>query len=530
MLKHLLSFAAGRRQFQGRYASSVLQILVLMLFFSCQRNIDIQLEGEGQEEEPQEETGGPIDPSNANQLSKSLVITGAARVESAALPASSTTPDAPAVANYDQTISYSSGSTLVLPADISSASGIIGVYIQVKGASHYYDVPISRQINDVASVPIDLSALVTEGTFILVCKYYDSNRRISAANEIKVTVTKPSNCATTKVSGGQGLTSNIFKLGNESGKIRISYDTYVVKDKIDVFQKGVWIGGTGPQTDRSTLRKALDCNVATEANGYFGKKSAFLFNYDPTLGSDIEVVVSGCENGGTRWEYTFSCPGDIGNFDVPVLSTTPVSNIAGDAAKSGGTISNDNGSDVTERGIVWSTSPGPTVALTSKTKDGKGTGTFTSSMVGMLPNTKYYVRAYATNDTGTGYGNELSFSTVVNVNMSLDGKWLSQSGTGVEISGSTGKFYSFGSTWQPVVDKGLAKIGDLKFKNISKVSANKWNCLEMLIRRENSVPMEQVWSFDGVITMSSDGKTFIIESNTMLLGRPEYSSGTYKRQ
>lgn len=502
--------------------------MMLLLFFTCRRELDLVLDGK--EQELIEETGKPVDPSNANQLSQSLEIPNAARVQGGVLPASSNAADAPTVVNYDQSISYSSGSTIVLPADIHSASTIAGVFIQVKGADHYYDVPISRQIDNVASVPIDLSSLVNEGTFVLICKYYDRCRKISAANEIKVTVTKPGNCATTRVSGGEGLTSNIFRLGQASGKIKISYDTYVVKDKIDVFQKGVWIGGTGPQTDRSTLRKAMDCRQATESNGYFGKKSAFIFDYDSALGNDIEVVVSGCENGGTLWQYIFSCPGSIANFAVPSLSTTPVSNIGSDAAKCGGTISNDNGSDVTTRGIVWSINPGPTIASTSKTTDGAGVGSFTSALAGLQPNTKYYVRAYATNDAGTGYGNEVSFVTIAVNNMSLDGKWLSASGTGVHISGSTGTFYTYGSAWKEAEAKGLVKLGDVKFKNINKVSANKWNFLEFGIKRDSGVPVLGVWSYDGVITMSSDGKSISAASNTMINGSSQNVVTTYTRQ
>ena len=47
----------------------------------------------------------------------------------------------------------------------------------------------------------------------------------------------------------------------------------------------------------------------------------------------------------------------------------------------------------------------------SKTTDGSGTGTFTSSITGLTAGTTYYVRAYATNSAGTGYGNDISFTT-----------------------------------------------------------------------------------------------------------------------
>jgi uncharacterized protein (TIGR02145 family) len=97
---------------------------------------------------------------------------------------------------------------------------------------------------------------------------------------------------------------------------------------------------------------------------------------------------------------------------VPTLTTAPVSSITSKTAVSGGNISSDGGSNVTIRGVVWSTNPNPTVSLTTKTTNGNGIGTFASDMIDLLANTTYYVRAYATNSAGTGYGNELTFKTM----------------------------------------------------------------------------------------------------------------------
>ena len=96
---------------------------------------------------------------------------------------------------------------------------------------------------------------------------------------------------------------------------------------------------------------------------------------------------------------------------IPTLSTSAVSNLGTTTATSGGNVSADGGSTVTARGVVWSTNPTPVVSLTSKTSNGTGTGTFSSSLTSLSPNTTYYVRAYATNSAGTAYGNEISFKT-----------------------------------------------------------------------------------------------------------------------
>jgi len=95
---------------------------------------------------------------------------------------------------------------------------------------------------------------------------------------------------------------------------------------------------------------------------------------------------------------------------LPVLTTTPVTSITQTTAVSGGNITDNGGVPITARGVCWSTSPNPTID-NSGTTDGSGPGTYTSLMTGLSPGTTYYLRAYATNSAGTGYGNEISFTT-----------------------------------------------------------------------------------------------------------------------
>ncbi len=96
---------------------------------------------------------------------------------------------------------------------------------------------------------------------------------------------------------------------------------------------------------------------------------------------------------------------------LPTLTTTVASAITLTTAASGGNISADGGATITARGVCWSTTQNPTTA-NSKTSDGTGTGTFTSSLIGLTANTTYYVRAYATNSVGTVYANQISVTTL----------------------------------------------------------------------------------------------------------------------
>ena len=100
----------------------------------------------------------------------------------------------------------------------------------------------------------------------------------------------------------------------------------------------------------------------------------------------------------------------ITEHPVPTVTTTAPSSIDSNSASGGGNVTSDGGADVTARGVCWSTSANPTIS-DSKTTDGSGTGSFTSSITGLSPGTTYYVRAYATNSVGTSYGSDLTFTT-----------------------------------------------------------------------------------------------------------------------
>jgi len=101
--------------------------------------------------------------------------------------------------------------------------------------------------------------------------------------------------------------------------------------------------------------------------------------------------------------------------DFVSITTDSISNVTFNSAISGGNILSDGGLSVTARGVCWSTSPNPTIALNTKTTDGSGNGSFISNISGLIPNTTYYVRAYATNSAGTAYGNEISFATLQHI-------------------------------------------------------------------------------------------------------------------
>ncbi|CAN5134317.1 hypothetical protein BH09BAC2_BH09BAC2_20730 [soil metagenome] len=96
---------------------------------------------------------------------------------------------------------------------------------------------------------------------------------------------------------------------------------------------------------------------------------------------------------------------------APTVTTTTATSIAQTTATAGGNVTAAGTQAVTARGVVWSTTTNPDITLSTKTSDGTGTGSYTSSITGLTANTLYHYRAYATNSVGTSYGADQTFTT-----------------------------------------------------------------------------------------------------------------------
>ena len=135
------------------------------------------------------------------------------------------------------------------------------------------------------------------------------------------------------------------------------------------------------------------------------------------------------------------------------VTTSEVTEITSNSAICGGNVTTDNGSAVTAKGVCWSTNPNPTIE-DNKTTDGSGVGSFTSQIPNLVPNTQYYVRAYATNEAGTSYGEQKSFTTLTAgpnangheyVDLGLSVKWATCN-VGASTPEEYGDYFAWGET------------------------------------------------------------------------------------
>ncbi len=161
---------------------------------------------------------------------------------------------------------------------------------------------------------------------------------------------------------------------------------------------------------------------------------------------------------------------------LPTVTTAPVINIAGTSATTGGNVTQTGGAPITARGVVFSTSPNPTLA-NSRTTDGTGPGAFTSQLTGLTGLTTYFVRAYATNSVGTSYGPQVQFTTLVSIRTwFLPGNYVEASYPGAGLANWTPDKSPFIRSRAAAPDHLEGYIFMANPTNMFKITANpNWN-------------------------------------------------------
>ena len=130
---------------------------------------------------------------------------------------------------------------------------------------------------------------------------------------------------------------------------------------------------------------------------------------------------------------------------MPTVTTSSATNLSQTSATIGGNVTSDGGANVTERGVVYSTSQNPTTS-NSKVICGSGEGDFSCTLTSLNRGTTYYVCAYAVNCKGTSYGNQIRFTTFTThsyVDLGLSVKWATCN-IGAETPEEYGEFFAWG--------------------------------------------------------------------------------------
>ena len=252
------------------------------------------------------------DPNEVSDHSSLNDGTDDGRQSSGAPPATTTNVQHPArIWGHQAKIEASPDQYIFLPfqfAVSSHADRITDIFVQISGANTYWKIEkrsgaYHGQIMLSVKIP---SQLITPGEFAINYRIKDDLGIVSNVLESTVSVVEVANCSDLTLSGAAGLTVRSVDLGPNPGKVRVTYNTFTVPDRVDLFYGGKWVNGTGSAIAFGQPPSISNCS--NPGPGFVGSSGFFDINHDPNTSRRLDIYICGCLDGGTQWDLWVECP------------------------------------------------------------------------------------------------------------------------------------------------------------------------------------------------------------------------------
>ena len=297
------------------------------------------------------------------------------------------------------------GLTFVARTSGSSNSNLVSLAYQADGVGNFIPFGTVQTATSGGTTNINFGTLSRKlysgHTYLIRLYMYGATAGISASRSLSIKTNVFT--GTTATAGTQPTVTTTT--ATKTGKYTATVSGVVTAGTLNVTESGsVWSLTANPTVNLSTKNNT---GPTTSGNINFANGGSLTGLTAATTYNTRAYVISESADVfyGTNLTFTTDPP------SIASLTTNAVTNITSIKATSGGVIIDSGGVGITAKGVCWSTLPNPTIALPTKTNDGIGNASYTSSIKILAPSTTYYVRAYATNSVGTAYGNEISFTT-----------------------------------------------------------------------------------------------------------------------
>lgn len=216
------------------------------------------------------------------------------------------------ITKFQPTALITADNYLFIPFIGQTSETVNGVYFQVVGADNYWVVNTSLSADKSQVIRIEIPANVLNGDFEVVYGLKGVNGGIGKPINLKAEVISPieycSNGRTPQlIQGEDGLVCYSFDFGDKVGWITIDYETFTIPDRIDVRYNKEWVASTGRLLSGNPPTKL--CSSVTNGDGFVGDRDNLRIYYDGRISRKVDVYVSGCLDGGTKWEFKVKdCP------------------------------------------------------------------------------------------------------------------------------------------------------------------------------------------------------------------------------
>jgi len=314
-----------------------------------------------------------------------------------------------ATSNTNLAVNYSSSNLNVATVENGIVhivgAGTCSIHANQSGNENYHPASTVSQMLTVNTKPIEVNANV--------------NQKIYGEADPSLTYQ-----VTPDLVSGDNLTGALARVsGDNVGTYAVQQGTLSAGNNYSI---------TFQEAEFTITKKNLNAKADNKSRNYGEINPAlslsfngFAYNDDKTVIDNLPTISCAATQNSISGTYPIELVGgadnnynltlENGTLQVnPILGTvitTSTQNITSSAVDVYGNLTSQGGDENIVRGFVYGTSANPTI-LNSKIEVGTGLGTFNQTINSLTPNTKYYVRSYATNSAGTVYGNELFFTTL----------------------------------------------------------------------------------------------------------------------
>jgi len=315
--------------------------------------------------------------------------------------------DAATATTYTAEVFNSAPATRVLPSTLSSVSKVRYCHI-TKGSG----ANISPTLGATIKLVYETDDQVTDSSVVRIAEDDGAGNWLNLGGSGTA-----SSVGTITSNSFYSLASNDFVLGTANAGATVLLATVMTNAVSRISTATATMGGNvtndggGAVSDRGVCWNLTGSPTTSDSKLSAGSGTGVFTSYltGLTPGLTYHVRAYATNSAGTAYgnEVVFST---LASIVVPTVTTSSVSNIQVTTAICGGRVADWGGDSVVAKGVCWNTTGNPTLSG-NHTTDGSDTGSFTSGLAPLTGSTTYYVRAYATNGAGTGYGNQVTFTS-----------------------------------------------------------------------------------------------------------------------